>query len=139
MGCEEAAFTTGDVVSLLVALAALVVAAASLYYAALRRASLDPLDVIFKTLSPGRFEAPGMTSNDVIRMQIYLANSGAAGTFLEDFDVTDFRYHGDGPPLWSGFDQTRKLDVSRVRRGTVLERGTPTAVLSVRTWLARPT
>jgi hypothetical protein len=64
-----------------------------------------------------------MTFNDTIQMRIYLANSGAAGTFLEDLDVTDFRYHGDGPPLWSGIDQNEPPSSSRLRTGTVFERG----------------
>jgi hypothetical protein len=122
MGGDESAFTAGDWVSVLLAGAAFVVSIASLYYAALRRASLE-LDVISQTLSPGGFEAPGMPMNDWTPIGIYLANSGAAGTFLEDLDVTDFRYHGDGSPLWSGIDQDRPPASSGIGKGTVFERG----------------
>lgn len=56
-------------------------------------------------------------------MQLYLANSGAAGTFLEDLDVTDFRYHGNGPSPWSGIDEKTPPGSTGVGKGTVFERG----------------
>jgi hypothetical protein len=54
---------------------------------------------------------------------IYLANSGAAGTFVEDIDVTDFKHHGDALTLWSGIDEEIPVAASwGVGKETVFER-----------------
>jgi hypothetical protein len=117
----ESGFSAGDWVSILLASAAFVVSVASLYYAALRRPSLD-VDVISKNLSPGSFDARGMPIDDSAQVKIYLANSGAAGTFVKDVSAPDFEYHGDGPRLWSDLDEKGPHADFGVGRETVLER-----------------
>src|SRR5687768_1740918 len=99
MTCQDctSSFSATDLVSILLAASAFVVSIASLYYAALRRPSID-LDVISARVAQGNWIAPGMPYEDRVLIQAYYTNSGAAGTFLESLDVTNFSLMIRRPP-----------------------------------------
>jgi hypothetical protein len=112
-------------VSLIVSGAAFLVSAASLYYATLRRPTLDA-DLTFpEAVAPDDYFASGLPYRPAWIGHLYIVNTGAAGTFLQSIGGSRI----DDMPLWEAF----RLRVEGFETPKVFEKGDAFSAISLAT------
>src|SRR3954454_1240377 len=92
--------------ALVVSVAALVVSVAALWFTSLRRPQIEVDLARDGMLAPGGMESGGMPAGAHVSLYLFVANTGASGTVLTRFDATDFIEENTGNALWGGLRRT---------------------------------